>query len=515
MLGVAAVVVAGALALTGCTAGGEGPAEGEGPASGPGNGQGTAAPAAVPAGLEDYYGQEPDWQSCEQDVGDFDCATVEAPLDYADPGGGRIELAIVRAGESQDGAPHLLLNPGGPGASGVDMVVDSLDFVVSAEVQDHYTVVGFDPRGVSRSTPIACLSDEEMDQARQEYVDPSTEQGLDDVMASAEEYAAACDENTGEVLGHVDTDSAARDMDLLRAVLGDERLNYLGFSYGTALGASYAEQFPANVGRMVLDGAMDPSLDEFEVLLAQASGFEEAIASWAEFCLAGSDCPLSGTAEEGVQQVRDLLAQVEASPLTAGDGRQVPAGTFVAGLMTPLYANETWPLLSQAIGDAMQGNPDTILYLADLNAGREEDGTYSSNINDAFTAITCLDAPVDTDRDSLRDQAEQLDAASPTIGRFLAYSDANCAVWPEEPVSEPAPASAPGAAPIVVIGTTGDPATPYEWAPALAEQLESAVLVSWDGQGHTAYGRAGACIGDAVDGYLVDGTVPEDGLECD
>lgn len=496
------------LVLTGCTPGGDSAAEGPGPASG------STSAAQVPEGLEDFYAQEPDWQSCEQDAGDFDCATVEAPLDYADPDGERIELALVRAGNAQDGAEHLLLNPGGPGASGVDMVVDSLDFVVSETVQEHYAVVGFDPRGVSRSAPVTCLSDEEMDAAREEHIDPSTDTGLEEIRASAREYAQACDENTGEVLGHVDTDSAAQDMDLMRGVLGDNRLNYLGFSYGTALGAAYAEQFPQNVGRMVLDGAMDPSLDEFEVTLGQAEAFEKAITSWAAFCLEGEDCPLSGTPEQGVQQVRDLLTQVEDSPLTSTDGRQVPASAFVAGLITPLYADENWPLLTQAVTEAMDGNPDTMLYLADLNAGRDEDGTYSSNINDAFTAISCLDASAPSDTETLREQAQQLDEASPTIGRFLAYAGVNCADWPEESVDEPSPVSAPGAAPILVIGTEGDPATPYKWAPALAEQLESGVLLSWDGQGHTAYGRAGDCIGNAVDGYLVDGTVPEDGLEC-
>ncbi|MEV4902964.1 alpha/beta hydrolase [Citricoccus sp. NPDC055426] len=513
-----AAVFATALVLTGCTPGGDPAAEGPGPASGTASGSAsgtaTGGQTEVPAGLEEYYAQEPDWQSCEQDAGDFDCATVQAPLDYADPDGERIELAMVRTGDAQDGTPHLLLNPGGPGASGVDMVVDSLDFVVSEAVQEHYAVVGFDPRGVSRSAPITCLSDEEMDAAREEHIDPSTDEGLEEVRASAREYAQACDENTGEVLGHVDTDSAARDMDLMRGVLGDRQLNYLGFSYGTALGASYAGQFPQNVGRMVLDGAMDPSLDEFEVTLGQAEAFEQAITSWVEFCLAGQDCPLGGTPEEGVQQVRALLEQVEDSPLTSTDGRQVPAATFVAGLITPLYADENWPLLTQALSDAMDGNPDVMLYLADLNAGRDEDGTYTSNINDAFTAINCLDSSSASDTETLRAQARQLDEASPTIGRFLAYAGANCAEWPEEPVNEPAPASAPGAAPIVVIGTHGDPATPYAWAPALAGQLESGVLVSWDGQGHTAYGRAGDCIGNAVDGYLVDGTVPEDGLEC-
>jgi pimeloyl-ACP methyl ester carboxylesterase len=510
-------LAAAAFVLTGCTPDGGAGTGAEGPASGSTQQAtgGTAEPAAVPGGLEEYYAQDPQWQGCEQDQGGFECATVSAPLDYADPDGDSIELALVRSAGAGEDAPHLLLNPGGPGVSGVDMVLEGLDYVVSADVQDHYTVVGFDPRGVSRSTPVTCLTDEELDEAREGHVDPSTDQGLEQLRQAAREFAEACDEHTGEVLGHVDTESSARDMDLLRAVLGDERLHFLGFSYGTDLGATYAGLFPQNVGRMVLDGAMDPSLPESEVTLAQAESYEKALRDWAAYCLAGSDCPLSGTPENAVAQLQRLLEEVEQSPLTASDGRQVPVSTFVSGMILALNAEENWPVLTMAVQEAMDGSPDLMLHLADLSAGRDEDGTYDSNVTAAITAVKCLDGPVPADTASMRDQAAQLDEASPTLGRFLAYSGLYCAVWPEAPVGAPAPVSAPGAAPIVVVGTTGDTATPYEWAPQLAEQLESAVLVTWEGQGHTAYGRAGDCIEGAVDAYLIDGTVPEDGLTCD
>lgn len=516
---VLAAVLAAGLAVAGCTPDGgtgggtDGPPSGAPPAE-DASSPSAPEPGAVPAGLEEYYAQQLQWQGCEQDRGEFECATVSTPLDYADPGGEDIELALVRPAAAGDGTPHLLLNPGGPGVSGVDMVVEGLDYVVSAEVQEHYTVVGFDPRGVSRSTPVTCLTDEEMDEAREGRVDPATDEGLQQLRDSALEFADACDEHTGEILGHVDTESAARDMDLLRAVVGDERLNYLGFSYGTDLGATYAGLFPQNVGRMVLDGAMDPSLSESEVTLAQAGSYERALQDWAGYCLATSDCPLSGSREDAVGQVRDLLAEVERSPQTASDGRQVPVGTFVSGMILALNSQESWPVLTRAVQEALEGSPDLMLHLADLSAGRDEDGSYDSNVTAAITAVKCLDGPAPTDTAALREQAARLDEASPTLGRFLAYSELYCSVWPEEAVGRPAPVSAPGAAPIVVIGTRGDTATPYEWAPALAEQLESAVLVTWEGQGHTAYGRAGDCIEDAVDGYLVDGTVPQDGLTC-
>lgn len=517
-----AVAAAAALGLSACT----GPAEQGSAVSSPqpqqtGTGQTEASePASGPSeaseqtleSIEQFQGQKLSWEECE---GSFECATVQAPIDYEDPGAGQIEVALVRSTGAGEDAPHLLLNPGGPGASGVDMVTETLDYVVSQDVQDQYTVVGFDPRGVSRSAPVTCLDDQAMDQARQEHVDPSTDEGLEQLRQDSKEFAAACDENTGEVLGHVDTDTAAQDMDLIRAVLGEERLNYLGFSYGTALGASYAEQFPDRVGRFVLDGAMDPSLSDHEVTLGQAEAFEQAVHSWAAWCLEQDSCPLSGSPENGVAQLQRLIRQVEDQPMEASDGRTVPASTFVSGLITPLYANENWATLNVAVAQAMNGSVDTMLMLADLNAGREQDGTYPSNINAAFRAINCLDASSPADTETLRAQAAELDEASPTLGRFLAYGAVGCEAWPVDAVSEPAEVTAAGADPILVIGTRGDPATPYEWAPALAEQLESGVLLTWNGEGHTAYGRAGDCIGDAVDGYLIEGTVPEDGLVCD
>lgn len=477
------------------------------------SGESTAS-AQVMQTLEEFQDQELSWQECED--GAVECATLQAPLDYEDPSAGQIELVMARPLGSSDDAPHLLLNPGGPGASGVDFVVSSLDFVVSPAVQEQYTVIGFDPRGVSRSTPVQCLNDAEMDEARQEELDPSTDEGLEQLREDSAEFAAACETNTGEVLAHVDTASSAQDMELMRAVLGDEKLNYLGFSYGTALGASYAEQFPQTVGRFVLDGAMDPALTDHEVTLGQARAFEETLTTWATWCLEQEDCPFTGTPEDVIAQVQELLAQVEEEPLEASDGRLVTSSTFVTGLITPLYGDENWPALNMALSEVLSGGaPDIILMFADLNAGRDYDGTYSSNINAAFRAINCLDDAGPIDTATLRAQAAELEEASPTLGAYLAYGAVGCENWPGGPSAGPAPVTAAGADPIVVIGTQGDPATPYEWAPALADQLESGVLVSWNGEGHTAYGRAGDCIGNAVDNYFIDGTVPEDGLVCD
>ncbi|WP_312180660.1 alpha/beta hydrolase [Arthrobacter sp.] len=500
--GAAAVVLA---SLVACT---------PGDSDGPEEGTQSAAPEVigeVPAELEKYYSQNVVWEACEDS---FLCATVEVPMDYADPDGSSIELEVILSEARDTAEGTVLLNPGGPGGSGYDTVLESLEGVTTGRLRDDFNVLGFDPRGVGRSTPVDCLTDQELDAARSESLDPSTDAGYEEAKESARDYAEQCATESGELLGFVDTESAARDMDILRAVAGDPKLNYLGFSYGTFLGATYAELFPETVGRMVLDGGIDPSASNEDITLGQAKAFEKAIRSYVEDCQSSSNCPLKGSVDDGIQTIRDLIASVEASPMTAADGREVNASTFVSGFILPLYNDANWPALTQALTSALRGDPTTMLMLADLGAERNEDGTYSSNSSEVFSAVNCLDYPMETDRAQMDIDAAELEEASPTLGRFLAYGGLTCEDWPYPPVNEPHRISAEGAAPILVIGTTGDPATPYEWSQALAEQLDSAVLLTWEAEGHTAYGRGNQCIADAVDDYFSDGTVPEDGTVC-
>ena len=500
----AAAAAAALLLLTACVGGGgqPEPAPDDAPS-------GEAEPPA-PEGLERFYSQEVGWTDCENT---FECAEVEVPMDYARPDAETIELSLIRK-RGTDPRGTLLVNPGGPGASGVDMVRDSAQAMFSNELRSGYDVVGFDPRGVSRSAPVACQTDAERDADREKVWDTSTDEGLAAVEKASAEYAAACGEKTGVPLAFIDTVSAAKDLDVLRAVNGDARLNYLGYSYGTKLGAIYAELFPENVGRMVLDGAMDPSLGNEEVTLGQAHAFESEIDAYLADCLRTEDCPFDGEAAGAKEQLHRLFEDIEENPLTASDGRLVPIGDFVGGFIVPFYEDAAWPRLTEALAAAQQGDPTPMQALADLGAGRNPDGTYAGNSFDAFTAVNCLDYPMDTDLETQKDNAAALEEASPTLGRFLAYGGTACKEWPFPPTGDPEPVSAPGAAPIVVIGTTGDPATPHDWAESLNDQLESSVLVTFEGHGHTAYGRSNECIGDAVDGYLLAGTVPQDGLSC-
>ncbi|TLM81201.1 alpha/beta hydrolase [Pseudarthrobacter sp. NamE2] len=467
--------------------------------------------ASAPANLERFYSQEVVWEPCESQ---FQCAKVTVPMDYEVPDGETIEIAALRAPSTGTRTGSLLVNPGGPGASGYDFVKDAAATHFSQSVRDAYDLVGFDPRGVKRSAPVTCLSDAERDEARAKIYDLGTDAGLAAARADNKAIADQCAEKTGEVLGHIDTESAARDLDVLRAVVNDTKLNYLGYSYGTFLGSTYASLFPDNVGRMVLDGALDPSISNEELTSGQARAFEKAIRTYVASCQQQENCPLSGDVDSGVQQIRDLIAAVQETPRTAKDGRLVNATMFVSGLITPLYNDQSWPALTQALDAAMAGDVSLMLRLADLGADRASNGSYTSNSTFAFNAINCLDYPMESDPAGMRAEQQRLMQESPTLGYFFAYGGTSCSDWPYKNVRTPAPVEYTGESPIVVIGTTGDPATPVEWAASLRKQLGNATLMTWEGEGHTAYGRSNSCLEDPVDRYLLNGEVPADNTVC-
>lgn len=499
--------LAGALVLSGCSFSWL-------PQSGGDSSKASADPsiaASAPEGLEEFYKQQVSWTSCEKN---FQCTNVRVPVDYDNPGSGAITIAAIKLPSRGTKKGSLLVNPGGPGASGYDYVKDAAQTNFTAKLRSNYDIVGFDPRGVNRSAPVKCLSDAERDASRQQVYRLETDQGLAAALADNKAIFDKCVANSGPALAHIDTGSAVKDMDILRAVLNDSKLNYLGYSYGTSLGSTYASIFPNNVGRMVLDGAIDPSLSNEELTAGQAVAFEKAIHSYAEDCLQQAECPVSGGPEEAVQQIRDLINDVDQNPRRAKDGRLVTGQTFVSGLITPLYNNENWPVLTQALELAMQGDVTQMLRISDLAADREQDGSYSGNSSFAFSAINCLDFPMVTDTAGMRAEAEELKKLSPTFGYFFGYGGINCKDWPYKSVRTPEPVKYTGESPLVVIGTTGDPATPVQWAGALREQLGNASLVTWKGEGHTAYGRSNSCVSNAVDSYFVDGKLPADKTQC-
>ncbi|ALV47269.1 alpha/beta hydrolase [Arthrobacter alpinus] len=465
----------------------------------------------VPAELKDFYTQPVTWTTCN---GGFQCAEVKVPLDYEKPGDDSIKLSAIRLPASGKRLGAMLVNPGGPGGSGVNMVKDGAQTYFSDKLRGAYDVVGFDPRGVQRSAGVKCLDDAQTDAARQQDFDLSTDAGFAAAEAETKKQSELCQKNSGSELAHIDTVSSARDLDILRAIVGDKQLNYMGFSYGTKLGATYAGLFPDRVGKFSLDGAMDPSLDIDGVSMGQAVGFENALRAWAADCLTGTDCPVSGTVDDAMGQIQELNGVYAATPQQTPEGRVVTGTEFTGALAFGMYSTDLWEPLKGALTQAFAGDASGMLMLADFSADRDSSGVYNSNTSAAFTAINCLDYPMNSDTGHMREQAELLKKAAPTFGDLLSYSGLTCKYWPYKASGNPAPISAAGAGPILVIGTTGDPATPYPWAQDLAKQLDSGVLVTWKGEGHTAYGRSNECLTSTVDAYFVDGKVPASGTSC-
>jgi len=469
----------------------------------------------APEELANYYNAVIEWEDCGKN---YECGTLEVPMDYDNPEDDVFTLALGRraATDPDKRLGSLLLNPGGPGGSGLTML-DSIGLYFSADVMEHYDVIGFDPRGVGESEPaVSCLTDAERDERRALTFDLDTDAGMQAFIKEAGEYAAKCEENTGPGLEFIDTVSSASDMDIIRSAVGDEKLNYVGYSYGTFLGATYAELFPERIGRVVFDGALDPSLNYEGVGAGQARGFDRALRAYLEYCLDREACPLSGSVDSALDELQEFFEDLNDHPLPTHDSARDLNGEFaMSGLIVTLYSRDSWPMLTMALGAAMRDRDGAMLLsFADLSADREEDGTYIPG-TEAFTAINCLDYSPDPDVDAMRKDAAELEEISPFFGPVLAYGGASCAEWPYDAKRTPAPLAAAGSDEILVIGTTRDPATPYEWAVAMDEQLENSTLLTFDGDGHTAYGNGNTCIAEVVDDYLINGETPPADTTCE
>ena len=488
------------------------------------SGDETATPTSVPRsvrtpppdsqGLEKYYSQELVWKKC----GRAECAGLSVPLDYAEPE--RESIAIqalrVKASKSSRRVGSLVVNPGGPGASGVDYARFA-DAIVDRPVRQRFDIVGFDPRGVQRSSPVDCLPDPEMDDLLAQDPTPDTAGEVSALLASMKVLGDGCLARTGPVLGHISTIETAKDMDVLRAALGEPQLNFLGASYGTQLGTVYAGLFPKLVGRMVLDGALPPDLTWKETAVGQAVGFERAAHAWARNCVGEGDCPLGDSEAEVMSGLGDLLARLDSAPVPMRDGREkeLTEGWGVLGMVQAMYDQGSWGILTDALRDVVERNNGTeLMKIADQYARRNPDGRYASNLLEAFYAITCLDSPGSSDPAYYEDIVAEAARQAPVFGRALGWGAATCSSWPVKAGDGPHKISADGSGPIVVIGTTRDPATPYEWAVRLRDQLANARLLTFKGDGHTAYTRSNKCIDNAVNNYLTDGKVPADDTTC-
>ncbi|MGW2710171.1 alpha/beta hydrolase [Streptomyces sp. NPDC001356] len=467
-------------------------------------------PAVLPASLTS---QRLDWHRCEatgtsSPPGDaWRCATLKVPLDWSRPDGRTIGLALVRArATGGDRIGSLLFNFGGPGGSGVSTMPYFEPSVSS--LRERYDLVSWDPRGVGASEGVRCRGDREIQAAESVDATPDTPAEEKAYLQDATDFGKGCRKAAGPLLAHVSTTDTARDMDLMRQVLGDDRLHYFGISYGTELGGVYAHLFPQLVGRLVLDAVVDPAADTVGHAENQARGFQRAL-----------DDYLRSTGQDpaqGSRKVAGLLARIDAEPLPTSSGRKLTQSLATTGIILPLYSESMWPRLTDALKSAERGDGSGLLALADEYNDRDASGRYGTTTH-SQRVISCLD---DRQRPTLAQTKRRLAEfrrISPVFGDFLGWDTAGwCHDWPVPGQYDTPEVSAPGAAPILLVGNTGDPATPYEGARRMADELGRGVGVelTWKGEGHGAYGNGSDCVDSTVDAYLLNGTVPKDGKVC-
>jgi pimeloyl-ACP methyl ester carboxylesterase len=463
------------------------------------------APAAAPS-------PKLDWKSCGARG---QCAELEVPLDYEHPDNGKtmkIALSRVRATDSKRRIGSLLMNPGGPGAPGAEFVQDVAG-ALPDQLRDRFDIVGFDPRGTGKSEPVKCRDD--LDGVFSLDYSPETPEERSRLGTELQQLAQSCEQRTGSELPYVSSQSTARDMDRIRQAVGDKKLTYIGYSYGTYIGTLYAKMFPKTVRAFVLDGAVDPNLSGVQLGVDQAVGFERALDAFLAQCSENRRCPFYNAGDPA--GAFDLLAaQVDAQPLAADDGRVLGGGEFDIGVAQALYTGRFgYRVLEQALAAAQRGDGDKMLDLSDQYTGRRQDGTYDSS-QPAFWAIGCLDGPAVGAPDVFQAAEPEFRAAAPRVGVPLLNYGLVCAYWPVPPVKSLSPIQVDGTPPILIIGTTGDPATPLKWAEGLSEAISSAVLVVAEGSQHTSFLLAqNTCVDDIGIAYLVDRTAPANNTKCE
>jgi pimeloyl-ACP methyl ester carboxylesterase len=456
-------------------------------------------------------GAELRWKPCGAE---FSCATLRVPVDERDPASGRIGIAVTRRLARDRGARigTLVVNPGGPGVSAVDFLHSEADSLPT-ELQDRFDLVAFDPRGVGGSAPVECV--DSLDPLFADQFSPTDAAQRDALVQAYRTVADGCAAKSGSLLAHVSTRETAHDLDRLRAALGDEKIDYLGYSYGTYLGALYAQDFPDRVGRFVLDGPVDPTLDAAGVTLSQARGFERALDDFLAWCAGDSSCNFRDYGPPA-RTYDELRARVAREPVPAADqpGRTLDQTRFDAAVLQMLYGGHSaWRTLDRGLTSTYDGNSSSFLAVADAFEGRGSDGRDDGAL-EAFWAISCRDGPVVGDVAAAARLEDEAARVAPRLGPFIVNNSLACSVWPQPALPATGPLTTTGAAPILVVGTTRDPATPYEQAQSLVRQLHGSVLLTVRGSRHTSFAAGNGCVDRAVVRYLRTGDMPLAGTRC-
>ena len=447
-------------------------------------------------------------------AGSLHRGTLQVPLDHDNPEGDTIELALARrpAADPDARIGAILVNPGGPGGSGLDLA-GLFGFLFPSDIRDRFDLLTWDPRGVGESTEVRCGDGEFMDRFAAADPVPPTPEAEAEVEELMRTFAELCERDAGDLLPHIHTEASARDMDSIRAALGDDQISYVGFSYGTVLGATYAELFPDRVRAFVLDGAYPRSLPTAEVSSGQAMGFERALEAWFEWCRPET-CSFASSGDPRAD-FDQLVEAIRARPLPTddSDGRDLTVGLAWTGVLAALYSPELWSQLDRGLTQARDAKEGTsLLLLADYYLERSPGAEYSS-LHYAFWTYNCMDAPAPTPAEE-QEAVERVLEVAPRVGPVFVSAPSPCEFWPVEATGSTEPFDIPDTPPILVIATTGDPATPYEWGVQLADELDTAHLLTVDGEGHTAFGAGNPCVDGTVEAYLIELELPDEGFEC-
>ena len=484
---------------------------------------------AVPAGLERFYGQKLTWENCRDYAsGEYDakplsdpavqCTHLTVPLDYADPGGDTIRVGVLRkpATSQADRIGSLLVNPGGPGVAGLSTAATVAK--ANEDLAARFDFIGFDPRGVGSSEPtVECLTDKETDKERADDGELDTSAaGTQENEQQAQDYAQKCAERTEhgkEMLENIGTRDVVKDMDVLRSALGDDKLTYVGFSYGTRIGSAYAEAFPKNVRALVLDGAVDPTQNQTDATVAQGAGFQKAFDDFTAWCVKRDDCALGSDENAAQGNFQDLVRPLEDHPVDVG-GRPLSFDDATTGVVQALYTQDLWENLNTGLNELRQQQGRTLMFLADLYLERSQDGKYTTT-QDAFTAIHCVDDPRVTDPAQIKDMNSRYKTAAPFLddGRPASSARDACAFWPVPETSKPHVPKVAGLPPVLVVSTTNDPATPYQAGVALAKSLKGGLL-TYEATQHTVFLQGNPCVDKAGATYLIDLKLPPAGTRC-